>query len=51
MEIIRELDKKSLLHFYTIYTKISWSVLAINNPTLIFIYYTYFYHTSPSCLL
>ena len=34
--IIRELNKKSLLYFYTIYTKVLWSVLAMNDPTLIF---------------
>ena len=34
VRIIRELNKKSLLYSYTIYTKVSWSVLAMNNPTL-----------------
>ena len=37
MRIIRELDKKSPMHFFTIYTKESWSVLAINNSTLKYI--------------
>ena len=35
VRITRKLNKKSLLHFYTINTKVSWSMLAINNPTLI----------------
>ena len=39
MRIIRELDKKSPMHFFTIYIKESWSVLAINNSTLKYICY------------
>jgi len=35
VEIIRELNKEFLMHFYTIYTKCSWSMLMINNPILI----------------
>ena len=37
MEIIRELDKESLMYSYTIYTNKTWSVLTINNSTLMFI--------------
>ena len=36
--ITRELNKKLLIHFYTIYTKESWFVLAINSPILKYIY-------------
>ena len=35
---IRELNKKFPMHSYTIYTIDIWSVLAINNLTLKFIY-------------
>ena len=38
MEITRELNKESLMHFYTIYTKELWSMLVINNPNLKYIY-------------
>jgi len=44
VEIIRELNKEFLLYSYTIYTKSSWSVLAINSPTLMSMYNPYFYH-------
>ena len=45
MEITRELNKESLLHSYTIYTKVSWSMLVINNPTLMSMYCSCFYYT------
>ena len=35
--ITRELNKESLIHFYTIYTIDTWSMLAINNSTLKYI--------------
>ena len=38
IRIIRELNKKSLIYFYTIYTTGTWSMLAINSPTLMSIY-------------
>ena len=38
MEIIRELDKKFLMYCYSIYIIDTWSILAINNSTLMFIY-------------
>jgi len=38
MGITRELDKEFLIHFYSIYTISTWSVLVINSPTLIFMY-------------
>ena len=44
VEIIRELNKEFLLYSYTIYTKSSWSVLAINSPTLMSICNPYFHH-------
>ena len=31
MEITRELDKKFLIYFYTIYTIYRWSILVINK--------------------
>ena len=34
MEITRKLNKESLLYSYTIYTKVSWSMLIMNNSTL-----------------
>ena len=34
MEILRELDKKFPMYFYTIYTTYIWSMLAINNTAL-----------------
>jgi len=36
MGITKELKKKSLLYFYTIYSIYEWSVLTINNLVLIF---------------
>ena len=44
VEIIRELNKEFLLYSYTIYLKSSWSVLAINSPTLMSMCNPYFYH-------
>ena len=38
IEITRELDKKSLMYCYPIYTNSIWSMLTINKPILIFIY-------------
>ena len=49
MEITRELNKKSLLHSYTIYTKASWSMLVINNPTLMSMHCSCFYYTVYIC--
>jgi len=37
MGITRELDKKFIMYFYTIYTIDAWSILLINNPTLKYI--------------
>ena len=34
MEITRKLNKESQLYSYTIYTKVSWSMLIMNNSTL-----------------
>ena len=34
MRIIRKLDKESLIYCYPIYTIDTWSMLTINNPTL-----------------
>jgi len=34
MRIIRELDKKSLMYCYSIYTNGSWSMLMMNNSIL-----------------
>jgi len=38
VEIIRELDKKSPMYCYLIYIIDIWSMLTINNPTLISMY-------------
>ena len=38
VEITRELDKESLLYFYTIYIKSLQSVLTLNSSTLMSIY-------------
>ena len=37
IKITGGLDKEFLIYFYTIYTRESWSVLVINNPTLKYI--------------
>ena len=42
--IIRELNKKSLIYCYFIYTIDTWFVLAINNPTLMFMHCLGVYH-------
>ena len=34
MEIIRELNKKSLIYYYSIYTIDIWSMLVINSSTI-----------------
>jgi len=39
MEITRELNKKSLIYCSSIYIMDTWSVLAINNPILKFVYH------------
>ena len=38
MEITKELDKESLLNYYSIYISYIWSVLLIINPTVKFMY-------------
>ena len=38
MKITRELDKESLMYYYPIYTIDTWFMLAINSPTLMFMY-------------
>ena len=39
VEITRELNKKSLMYCYSIYTIDTWSMLTINNPILMFMCY------------
>jgi len=51
VEITRELNKESPMYCYLIYTKLSWSMLTINSPTLMSMYSPYFYHVLISCLL
>ena len=34
MKITRELNKKSPMYFYTIYTIDTWFMLAMNNPVV-----------------
>ena len=41
MKIIRELNNKFLMYCYPIYTIDTWSILAINNPTLMSMYQPY----------
>jgi len=48
--ITRELDKKSLIYCYPIYTIDTWSVLTINNSTLVFMCHLCFHYVSISCL-
>ena len=50
MGIIRELDKKSPIYCYPIYTIDTWSVLTINNPTLMSMYCPCFYYVLISYL-
>jgi len=38
MEITRELNKEFPIYYYSIYTIDIWSILAINNPILMFMY-------------
>ena len=44
VRITRGLNKKSLIHSYTIYTKSSWSMLIINSPILISMCNPFFHH-------
>jgi len=48
--IIKELDKKSSMYSYTIYTKFSWSMLIMDNSALISICSLYFHHVLTLCL-
>ena len=40
MEITRELDKEFSMDCYPIYTTHTWSMLMINMPTLMYMYYS-----------
>jgi len=51
VDITRKLNKKSLIYCYPIYTKLLWSMLTINSPTLMFMYSLCFHHISTLCLL